>query len=747
MPNETPRTPAALTVEQEAGLGSGAAFWKTKSLPGIPSFTLTDGPHGVRRQTGSDDHLGVAPSLPATCFPPAVGIAQSWNVDLIERIGAALGAEAASRGVGVLLGPGVNIKRDPRCGRNFEYFSEDPLLSGDLGAAWVRGLQSQGVGASVKHLAANNVEHDRMRSSSDVDSRTLREIYLRPFQRVVEKAEPWTVMCSYNRINGRYTGEDRWLLTDVLRGEWGFDGVVVSDWGAVRDRVASVAAGLDLEMPAASGTDDSVVAAVHDGRLDRSLVAASAHRVSALAQRIAAQGSPGAEETDAHHALAREAAAQSIVLLANDGLLPLAGGGRLAVIGEFAERPRYQGGGSSRVTATRVDIPLEEIRRAAGDTEIRFARGFDTTAPSDDAAAAHIEAVTVAAECDAAVLFLGLGDGQESEGFDRENIDLPADQWALLDAVLDVQPRTVVVLSHGGVLRIAPMAGVVPAILDAALLGQGGGAAIADVLFGTVNPSGRLAESVPERLQDTPSYLNFPGEHSHVLYGEGLHVGYRWYDARDIDVTYPFGHGLSYTRFEYSDLALRRTPDGIEVRVDITNTGARDGREVVQFYSSLPSSQVVRPIRELIAFASVDVATGATETVTVTIPLADLAYWDRRIDGWVVEQGRYRVDAAASSRDLRIGATIEVERVGAPVPITRDTTIGEAMQDPSARAVLGRILSRGDEGGAPDAAETELGIDVARMMAGYPIGRLPHFSGPAGQALLADLLDRIAHPS
>ncbi|WP_150253790.1 glycoside hydrolase family 3 C-terminal domain-containing protein [Nocardiopsis deserti] len=751
---------SGLTLAEKASLSSGADFWTTKAVGDVPSLVLTDGPHGVRRQAGATDHLGLSESLPATCFPPAVGLSQSWDPDLVGRVGAALGAEAGALGVDVLLGPGINIKRDPRGGRNFEYFSEDPLLTGVLGGAWVSGLQSTGVGASLKHFAANNAEHDRMRSSSNVDPRTLREIYLRAFQKVVRTSAPWTVMCSYNRINGVYASEDHWLLTTVLRQEWGFDGVVVSDWGAVQDRPAAVAAGLDLEMPGDGGASDArLVAAVEGGACSAEDVDTAASRVAALAARARASHQDradsartlevGAHDVEAHHALAREVAARCVVLLRNDGaLLPLAPDGSVAVIGGFARNPRYQGGGSSHVNPTRVDVPLEEIRALAGSGTVTFAPGYTTEArggvesggaESGGATDLREEAVRAAAAADTAVVFLGLAEHQESEGFDREHIELPAEQLDLLAAVVRAQPRTVVVLSHGGVLRLAPVAELAPAVLDGALLGQAGGGAIADVLFGRVNPSGRLGETVPVRLQDAPAYLNFPGENSAVLYGEGLYVGYRWYDARDMEVSFPFGHGLSYTSFAYSDLELEQDGTGVTAHLTVTNTGDRAGREVVQFYVSKPDSAVSRAPRELKGFTGVTLEPGQSERVSVLLSREDLAYWEVRADRWVVEDGEYVVSAGASSRDLRASAAIAVEGDAPRLPVTLDSTLGEVMADPRAVALLAEAFTPPV---AADGSANAMGMDMVRMMASIPIRRLANF-GPVGLDDLEELVAKV----
>jgi beta-glucosidase len=733
-------TIADLTLEEKASLTSGASFWYTKPVErlGIPGIMVTDGPHGLRKQRDGGDHLGIGDSVPATCFPPAVALGSSWDADLIERVGAALGTETAIENVAVLLGPGINIKRSPLCGRNFEYLSEDPIVSGVLGAAIVRGIQSKGVGTSLKHFAANNQENDRMRSSSDVDVRPLREIYLRGFQRVVEDAQPWTVMCSYNRINGVYASEDPWLLTRVLRDEWGFEGLVISDWGAVNERVPGLAAGMDLEMPSSNGvTDAQIVAAVQDGSLDESVVDAAAGRVLDLVRKAqtGAGAVDGPLDVDAHHALAREAAGRSIVLLKNDrALLPLAKDAKLAVIGEFAATARYQGAGSSMINPTRLDNALDEIR-AVATGDVSYAQGFSNAlnVSRDEASTLREEAVAAASGADTAVVFLGLPARLESEGYDRDDIDLPADQLALLDAVLAVNPNTVVVLSNGGVVAL-PFADRVPAILEGWLLGQAGGAATADVLFGAVNPSAKLTETIPARLEDTPAFLDFPGEFSHVRYGEGLFVGYRWYDARRIEVSFPFGHGLSYTTFAYGNAAVSVTSNGdIDVRATVTNTGDRAGREVVQVYTSLPTSSVQRPQRELKAFASVALEAGESREVVLTVRRKDLAYWDIRADRWVVEGGEYVVDVAASSRDIRSSVVAAVEGDAVSLPLSRTSSMGEVLRHPVAGPIVQAAIAQ-MMGGLGDSTASIMpeGVDMSRMMESFPIGRLGMMGALAG---------------
>lgn len=736
---------ADLTLEEKASLTSGASFWTTKPVEriGLPAIMLTDGPHGVRKQRASSDHLGIGDSVPATCFPPAVALGSSFDPELLERVGVALGEESLAEQVGVLLGPGINIKRSPLCGRNFEYLSEDPIVSGVLGSALVRGLQSQGVGASLKHFAANNQEADRMRVSADIDERPLREIYLRGFQRVVEDEQPWTVMCSYNRLNGVYTSEDPWLLTKVLRDEWGFEGLVVSDWGAVNDRVTGLAAGLDLEMPSSEGrTDGQLVAAVRSGVLDERLLDTAARRNVELVQKaVRGAKADAASDADAHHALAREVAAASIVLLKNnDGVLPLtpgpAGvGTAVAVIGELARTPRYQGAGSSQINPTRLDTALDELRAVAG-AELPFAAGYcDDGAISEELTA---EAVAAASAAETVLLFLGVPAALESEGFDRDDIELPAAQLALADAVIAANPRTVVVLSNGGVVRLSGLADRVPAIVEGWLLGQAGGGAVADVLYGVVNPSGRLAETIPVRLADSPAYLDFPGEHSHVRYGEGLFVGYRWYDARDFEVSYPFGHGLSYTTFDYSDASVSADASGLAVRVTVTNSGDRAGAEVVQVYTSLPGSAVVRAPRELKGFAKVALDAGESREVEVLVRRADLGYWDTRVDRWVVEGGAYSVDVAASSRDIRATVSVDVEGDAVRVPLTMNSSIGELLAHPVASQYIMQAMSALGDG---ETAGLMADPGLFKMMESFPIGRLASFPGMGlGREQLEQLL-------
>ncbi|HSN44596.1 MAG TPA: glycoside hydrolase family 3 C-terminal domain-containing protein, partial [Propionibacteriaceae bacterium] len=594
-----------LTLEEKAALVSGDDFWHTVGIErhGVPRIMMSDGPHGLRTQkTDEQDQAGIGGSEPATCFPTACNLHASWDPELVKQVGAAIATEARSLGVSIVLGPGANIKRSPLCGRNFEYISEDPYLSGTMATAMVQGIQSRNVGTSLKHFAANNQETDRLRVSAEVDERTLREIYFPAYEMTVKNAKPWTVMCSYNALNGTLVSKNRWLLTDVLRDEWGYDGLVVSDWGAVGDRVASVQAGMDLEMPPSKGRSDvAVVEAVTNGSLSMDDLDLCVHRVLELvdksAQVLADEGTP--VDFDAHHALSRAAAAQGCVLLKNTGVLPLKQGGRLAVLGEFARTTRFQGGGSSEVNTTKVDKALDAFAEVFGEVPFAPAYAFD----GNDENLLE-DAVLLAKEADVAVLFVGLTDAEESEGFDRTHMFLPANQVAAIKAVTHANPNTVVVLCNGSLVSMTEWHDGPAAILEAWLGGQAIGGAIVDVLSGAVNPAARLCETVPLRLEDNPSYGNFPGDSRSVRYGEGILVGYRSYDYKKQDVLYPFGFGLSYTTFDYDNLIVTQSgsvADGTlaaQVTLTVKNTGKVAGSEVVQVYVADPETSVLRPVRE-----------------------------------------------------------------------------------------------------------------------------------------------------
>jgi beta-glucosidase len=684
-----------LSIEQKASLLSGKDWGSTKPIEaaGIRSVTMADGPHGVRYQEADSDHLGIGHSTPATCFPPAVAMGSSWDPDLAAAVGAGVGEEAVSFGVDIMLGPGVNIKRSPLCGRNFEYFSEDPLISGVLGAAYVNAMQDVGPGTSVKHFAANNQETERMRVSADVDERTLREVYLPAFERVVTEARPATVMCSYNKINGVPASHNRWLLTDVLRGDWGYQGAVISDWGAVSDRVEGVRAGMDLEMPSSNGrTDAQIVAAVSAGDLDETLVDASVRRVLALTERPRAARSE--LPVDAHHRVAREAAAGSVVLLKNDGALPLAADTTVAVIGAFAVAPRFQGGGSSHINPTRTDLALDEMRALAATrgVQVAYAPGFPLDESEGDSDALRAEAISTASTADVTVVFAGLTDREESEGYDRTTLQLPQTQIDVIRAVAATSTKTVVVLSNGGIVSLEGWHDDVDAIVEGFLLGQAGGGAIADILFGVVNPSGHLAETIPLRLEDNPSWLNFPGEQGHVRYGEGVFVGYRYYTTVGVPVRYPFGHGLSYTAFETTGLEVSATgPDTATARVTVRNTGEVVGKHVVQLYVSTTAGPARRPLRELRSFAKVELQPGESRTVELVLDRRAFAYWDVDLKDWVVASGAYTVQACADAQ------TVLTEQV---VSLTGDTVVRELTMESSlgewiAHPVVGPVLMSG----------------------------------------------------
>lgn len=715
---------------EPAALLSGKDFWSTREGHGIRSLVLTDGPHGVRRQGGDADHLGLNQSVPATCFPPGAGIASSWDPTLMREVGEALGREARALGVDVLLGPAINIKRSPLGGRTFEYLSEDPRLTGALAVEYVRGVQSTGVGTSVKHFAVNNQETDRMRTSAEVDARTLREIYLPAFERVVKEASPTSVMSAYNAVNGVFSSENRWLLTELLREEWGFDGLVVSDWGAIKDRVVALAAGLDLEMP---GTGDAgteaILQAVRDGRLESSVVEASVERLRTIAERTAPSGDATEIDLDAHHLLARRAAAASIVLLRNENeTLPLRTGQRVAVVGELAVAPQYQGGGSSHVNPTRVDLPLDELREALGDEHVVYAPGYSRT-PDEDASGLLAEARTAAASADVTVVFVGLYEEDQSEGFDREHIDLPSPHLALIEAVVGVAKKTVVVLSNGGVVTLEPWHDRVDAIVEGWALGQAVGSALADVLTGAVNPSGRLAETIPHALADTPAFLNFPGEQEVVRYGEGVFVGYRYYTSVDRAVRYPFGHGLSYTSFSVE--AFEVEADGVDtakVRVTVRNAGDRAGSDVVQLYIAPAPSPVRRPIRELGAFAKVTLEPGESTTVSLALERRAFAHWDARAARWWVDPGTYRVELGRSASEIvavrELSLAGDVER---PAALSLESTVKEWF----GHAVVGPVLMQSmmADATAEQQAAAEANASALKMVESMPMGQFARFPG------------------
>lgn len=681
-----------LTLEEKASLCAGADIWRTYEVErlGIPSLFMADGPHGIRKEN-KDVLLGEP--LPATCFPTGSALGATWNTELLEEIGSAIGKECNRLGVHLLLGPGINMKRSPLNGRNFEYYSEDPYLTGELGAAFINGVQSQGVGATLKHFACNNSEFERMTISSELDERTLREIYLAAFERIVLKAQPWSIMTAYNKVNGTYASENRYLLNNILRDEWSFQGFVLSDWLAVNDRVLSLKAGLEVEMPGpAASSKQQLVEAVISGRLEETLLDDSVRRLLQAVERSMDRVLPNDDwEAAAHHALARKAAAESIVLLKNDGILPLRSDKirSLAVIGQFAQSPLYQGGGSSKVNPALLDVPLEEIRKLAGEqTVVHYEDGYDEQGSTSDALIS--EAVRLAADSEVALLFVGIAQG-ESE--DRKHLYLPEGHIRLIQAVSAVQRNCVVILNNGSAVDMRSWIASVPAVIEAWLPGQAGGGAIADILFGAVNPSGKLSETFPERLSHNPSYLSFPGENGRAIYGEGLFVGYRYYDKKEIQPLFPFGHGLSYTAFHYHHLTLDhshvRDTDTLTVMFDVTNTGTRPGKEVAQLYIRDAECPLVRPEKELKRFAKVSLKPGETGTVIFTLEFRDFCYYDPRFAQWKADSGWFDIIIGSSSRDIRLSESFYLETVSKSNPVLdMNSTVKEWLQTGSGRQAI-----------------------------------------------------------
>ena len=647
-----------LTLEEKCALLSGAETFKTRGMPkhGIPQIWLSDGPHGLRKQAGESDHLGLNPSVPATCFPTASAVANSWDAALGEEIGAALGEEAAAQEVSVLLGPGLNMKRNPLCGRSFEYFSEDPYLAGKLAAGYIRGIQSKGVAACPKHFAVNSQETRRMASDSIVDERTLREIYLTGFEIAVKEGHPRSIMSSYNLVNGTYANENKHLLMEILRGEWGFDGAVITDWGGSNDHALGVKNGSTLEMPAPGG--DSVrelLAAVESGKISESDIDARLSELLPLVfdTKAALDAAPREFDAAAHHALARRAAEESLVLLKNEGsLLPLAAGSKVAVIGDFAKNPRYQGAGSSMVNSTQVDVLLDKLI----DSELNvigYQQGFDRHGKPD--AALQKSACELATQADTVILCMGLDEIAESEGLDRSNLHLAQNQVDLLQAVAAVNPKIVVVLYSGSVVE-TPWLDNCQALLYAALGGQAGAGAVADALAGKVNPCGKLAETWPLAYADIPSAADFATRRKTVEYREGLYIGYRYFTTAEKAVRFPFGYGMSYTTFAYSDMAA----DEQGVSLTVTNTGSVAGTEIVQLYVAKKNSELFRPAKELKGFARVTLAPGEKQRITITLDDKAFRFWNVKANRWEIEGGEYELLVGASVEDIRLCEKISV---------------------------------------------------------------------------------------
>ena len=678
-----------MTLEEKAGMCSGLDFWHLKGVErlGIPSVMVSDGPHGLRKQDDKADHLGINDSIKAVCFPPAVLSACSFDRDLLEKLGEVVGDEAQATDLSVVLGPAVNIKRSPLCGRNFEYYSEDPYLAGEAAASFISGVQSRHVGTSIKHFAANNQEFNRMSASSEVDERTMREIYLPAFETAVKKSQPYTVMCSYNKINGTYASENHWLLTEVLRDEWGFKGYVMSDWGAVNDRVEGLKAGLDLEMPSSNGINDAeIVKAVQEGTLDEAVLDQAVERILKIVYEYLDNKKEQPLTLEKDHEFAQHAAEESIVLLKNEEkILPLKENETVAFIGGFVKNPRYQGGGSSHVNSFKVTSAWDALE---GKENITYAEGFSSEKDVYDEKLAA-EAVETAKQAEKAIIFAGLPESFESEGYDRKHMHLPECQNRLIAEIAKVQPNTIVVLHNGAAVEM-PWIESVKGVVEAYLGGQAVGQALVNILYGTVNPSGKLAETLPVKLEDNPSYLNF-GDGDKVEYNEGIFVGYRYYDKKKMAVTFPFGHGLSYTTFEYSNLKTDKDTvkegDTIRVSVDVTNTGDRFGKEVVQLYISDLTGAARRPEKELKGFEKVALNPGETKTVTFTLDKRSLAWYNTDLHDWYAASGEYQILIAASSRDIRLKKSIQWESTQIlPLQLHLNSTFGELLQDERTRA-------------------------------------------------------------
>lgn len=677
-----------MTLEEKAGMCSGLDFWHLKGIErlGIPSVMVSDGPHGLRKQDLEADHLGINESIKAVCFPPAVLSACSFDRDLLSELGDAIGREAQAQDLSVVLGPAVNIKRSPLCGRNFEYYSEDPYLAGEAAASFIRGVQSHHVGTSIKHFAANNQEFNRMSSSSNVDERTLREIYLPAFETAVKKAAPYTVMCSYNRLNGTYASENHWLLTDVLRKEWGFQGYVMSDWGAVNNRVDALKAGLELEMPASGGINDQeIIKAVRDGSLKESVLDQAVERLLNIIFLYTDNRENQTFELENDHKLAGKIAEESMVLLKNDQVLPLKEEEKVVVIDEFACAPRFQGGGSSHINSFKVSSFMDAVN--ALET-VTYVKGFSSTEDVYDPTLAE-EAICAAKSADKVIICAGLPESFESEGYDRTHMKLPDCQNQLIADILTVQPNVIVVLHNGAPVEM-PWLPDVKGLLEAYLGGQAVGEAAANILYGRVNPSGKLAETIPYKLSDNPSYLNF-GAGEQISYSEGVFVGYRYYDTKEMPVAFPFGYGLSYTTFAYSNLRLSSTEfsdsDTITVTVDVTNTGSCEGKEVVQLYIHDATNAVRRPIKELKGFEKVSLKPGETKTVSFTLDYRSFAWYHTDMHDWFAAAGSYEVLIGSSSREILLSETIHLStEKKEPLHIHPNSTLGELLSDERTRS-------------------------------------------------------------
>lgn len=751
-----------MTLEEKAALCTGASAWTTTPIErlAVPEMVASDGPHGVRRVPNV--HEMGSESLPATCFPTASCLASTWDVDLIRTMGEALAEECIALNVDVLLGPGANMKRSPLCGRNFEYFSEDPYLAGELAASFINGVQSKGVGTSLKHYAANNQEFQRFSISAEVDMRTLHEIYLVAFEKAVKQAQPWTVMCAYNKVNGTFASQHDYLLNKVLKDDWGFKGLVVSDWGAVRDRVAALKCGLDWEMP---GPQDrrvkDVLEAVKSGELDEAILDESVRRILRIVFMASETPKGGEFDIEVHHKLAHLIAAEGMILLKNDGILPLKDQQHIAVIGRSAQHAHFQGGGSSHINPTKVAVPFTELQSHAGDAELSYAEGY----PNDPSFRQDLidEAVTIAQSADVAILYIALPTFKESEGYDRSDLELTEQQIALIKAVSAVQPKTVVALNNGAPIVMGTWINDVAAVLEGWMMGQAGGGAIADILYGKISPSGKLAETFPIKLEDTPAYLNFPGGAGTVQYGEGLFIGYRYYDTKNVPVQFPFGYGLSYTTFDYSNPQVSastfKDSDGVTVSVDISNTGNIVAKEIVQIYVHDCEAGLIRPDKELKGFSKVELQPGETKTVSIELDFRAFAYYHPEYKQWITEDGDFDILIAASSSDIRHRLTVRLESTSVlPCILDKESTIREWLTDPRGKALAASYYEKIKAeaykmfGGTEDkegryGTEGAIGMDIMEMFGDMPLVSVmmfqKHLWAKHPEEVVADLLKQV----
>lgn len=743
-----------MTLQEKASLLSGGDFWHTQAIErlGIKGYMMCDGPNGLRKQEGSPDHLGKKESIKTVCYPSANTLASSFDVELEKKLGESLGDECNREHISMLLGPGLNMKRSPVCGRNFEYFSEDPYLAGKLASAFVKGVQSKGVAACPKHFATNNQEYRRMSGNSIVDERTLHEIYLTAFEMLVKEAGPKSIMCAYNQLNGTYLSENKYMLTDVLRDKWGFEGFVVTDWGAGKGPAKGVEAGLDLVMPGGpKDHEKAIIAAVEAGELDEALVDKAAGRILDVFfwndDNADKNAEPSNEDTSrADYELARELAENSAVLLKNNKVLPLKKDKKILFVGEFAKNPRYQGSGSSHINSIRVSNALD----AAADKGVSYVRGYDTT-NSKDSYILREEAMQAAEDADVIVVFAGLPASYESEGFDREDINLPREQDKLIDDLSHTGKKVVVVLHNGGAVAM-PWIDNVDAVLDMMLAGDAVGEATVRLLWGEVNPSGKLAETYPLKLSDNPSFLNFPGEHGNPVYAEGIYIGYRYYEKKRMQVLFPFGHGLSYSEFEYSNINIDKDSitdqDTVNVSIDVWNVGRYPGKEVVQLYVSENAPRVSRPHKELKGFKKIELNPGESTTVTFTLDKRSFAYYDERLHDFYVPSDDYSIMIGASSADIRHAVQVHVEgTTDLPGNFITFTPIEDILENRKGKEILGpvikKVLDANDAEGGNDESLGEAGKKMfEKMIMEMPVLSLASF-GMMSVDDVQKLLDQI----